>query len=140
MRDLPEMKILPVTDETTRRDFVRVASTVFYVPPAVARQIYGSERYWRSQMVGWVGYLNGRPVSTAATHNGAGAVGVYCVATLASHRGRGCAERITRYAVERAMPGSGYRRLILQSTPAGLQLYERMGYRTGTRFAVYVSQ
>jgi len=140
VRDLPEMKILPVTDETTRRDFVRVASTVFYVPPAVARQIYGSERYWRSQMVGWVGYLNGRPVSTAATHNGAGAVGVYCVATLASHRGRGCAERITRYAVERAMPGSGYRRLILQSTPAGLQLYERMGYRTGTRFAVYVSQ
>ena len=139
-RVLPEMEMRQVSDEATRRDFVRVASSVFYVPPVVARQVYGSERYWRGHMVGWVGYLDGRPVSTAATVRGAGAVGVYCVATMAPHRGRGCAERITRHALERATPGSEYWRSILQSTPAGMPLYERMGYRAGTRFAVYVSQ
>ena len=44
-----------------------------------------------------------------------------------------------RYALAEAVKEHGAERLVLQSTPAGLHLYERMGFRTVTRVAVYSS-
>jgi len=42
-----------------------------------------------------------------------------------------------RRAIEDAQREHGVTRTILQSTPAGLRLYERMGFRTITRVSVY---
>jgi ribosomal protein S18 acetylase RimI-like enzyme len=53
------------------------------------------------------------------------------------HRGYG--EAVMRYAVAQAQKEHGVERSILQSTPAGLHLYQRMGYRTVTRVSVYAS-
>jgi ribosomal protein S18 acetylase RimI-like enzyme len=139
-RTLPAMDLRRVADDVTRRDFIRISSSVFCVPPRVADRVYGSERFWEGHMVGWVGYVNGKPVSTAATDCDASAVGVYSVATIAAYRGRGYGERVTRHALEAAMAASGHRQSILQSTAAGFPLYSRMGYRPATRFAVYVSE
>jgi hypothetical protein len=44
-----------------------------------------------------------------------------------------------RHALSHAQRQAGNCRVILQSTPAGLRLYERMGFRTVTRVAVYAS-
>jgi hypothetical protein len=44
-----------------------------------------------------------------------------------------------RYAVAEAQKEHGVEQSILQSTPAGLHLYQRMGYRTITRVSVYAS-
>jgi ribosomal protein S18 acetylase RimI-like enzyme len=70
---------------------------------------------------------------------GGGAVGVYNVATLPDQQRRGYGEAVMRYAVAQAQKEHGVEQSILQSTPAGLQLYQRMGYRTITRVAVYAS-
>jgi ribosomal protein S18 acetylase RimI-like enzyme len=64
-------------------------------------------------------------------------MGVYNVATLPGHQRRGYGEAVMRYALEDARREHGERRAILQSTPAGLRLYERMGFRTVTRVSVY---
>jgi ribosomal protein S18 acetylase RimI-like enzyme len=137
-RELPAMEVRQVGEENTRRDFVQVASEVFYVPQRVARRVYGSDRFWQGHMVGWVGYADGRAVSIAATDSDAGAVGVYSVGTIHDWRGRGYGERITRHAVESAQRLTGHRRSTLQSTPAGMGLYRRLGYHPASRFAVYV--
>jgi predicted acetyltransferase len=42
-----------------------------------------------------------------------------------------------RHALEETRREYGIERSILQSTPAGYRLYERMGYRTVTSVAVY---
>jgi hypothetical protein len=42
-----------------------------------------------------------------------------------------------RYALDDARRTTGIERTILQSTPAGLKLYKRMGYEAVTRVAVY---
>jgi hypothetical protein len=42
-----------------------------------------------------------------------------------------------RHALEDARRTHGIERSILQATPAGYHLYERMGYRTITSVAVY---
>jgi ribosomal protein S18 acetylase RimI-like enzyme len=128
-----------VGDPETRRDFIRIASAAFHLPPAVARMIYDSESYWQGQVVGWVGYARDKPVSTAATCTVNGAVGVYSVATLREYRGRGYGEWITRRALAEAQRDAGPDRSILQSTQAGRSLYIRMGYRPVGRFAVYIS-
>ena len=42
-----------------------------------------------------------------------------------------------RFALDDVRRITGVERSILQSTPAGLRLYERMGYRAVTSVAVY---
>jgi hypothetical protein len=42
-----------------------------------------------------------------------------------------------RHALAEARRENGVQRVILQSTPAGLRLYERMGFRAVTRVSVY---
>jgi len=78
-------------------------------------------------------------VTTAAVVPGGKALGVYNVATLPDHQHRGYAEVVMRAALEDARRRHGIERSILQSTPAGLRLYQRMGYRTVTRVSVYAS-
>ena len=70
---------------------------------------------------------------------GGGAIGVYNVATMPDQQRRGYGEAVMRYAVSEAQKEHGIERTILQSTPAGLRLYERMGYRKITRVSVYAS-
>jgi len=70
---------------------------------------------------------------------GGGAIGVYNVATIPSAQRCGFGEAVMRYALADAAREHGAERLVLQSTPAGLRLYERMGFRTVTKVAVYSS-
>jgi hypothetical protein len=44
-----------------------------------------------------------------------------------------------RFALADARREHGIERSVLQSTPAGYRLYERMGYRTVTSVSVYAS-
>jgi len=76
-------------------------------------------------------------VSTAAIVVGGGVLGVYNVATVPGHQHKGYAEAVMRHALEDAARRHGIERTILQSTPAGHRLYERMGYRTVTTVSVY---
>jgi ribosomal protein S18 acetylase RimI-like enzyme len=98
----------------------------------------GGAEVWRD-FASYVGYHKGEPVSTAATVIGAGAIGVYNVGTLPGYQRRGFGEAIMRHALEEARREHGISRTILQSSPQGLRLYQRMGYRTVTKVAVYSS-
>ena len=84
----------------------------------------------------FVGYADGEPVSTTSIVAGAGVSGVYNVATLPGSQRLGFGEAVMRHALQEV---GGTERVILQSTPAGYRLYERMGFRTVARVAVYSS-
>jgi ribosomal protein S18 acetylase RimI-like enzyme len=66
-------------------------------------------------------------------------MGVYNVATIPGQQRRGYGEAVMRYALAETRREHGLERSILQSTPAGYRLYERMGYRQITRVSVYAS-
>jgi len=78
-------------------------------------------------------------VSTTATIECGGTVGVYNVATMPEFRRRGYGEAVMRYALADAERVRAPRPIVLQSTEAGLRLYEKMGFRTVARFSVYAS-
>ena len=136
-RDLPRLEYEPVATARARLAFTGLIAITFHVPYETAKALYLPEERWKTALQGWVGYIDGSPVTCAATMDHAGALGIYSVATLKEHRRHGNAEAIVRHAVadhyKRGFSGP----LVLQSTPEGRRLYRSMGFRRTTRFAVY---
>jgi ribosomal protein S18 acetylase RimI-like enzyme len=139
-RPLPEIECRRVTDAATRLAFAHITCIGFEIPYAIAKQVYEPARAWDGDYVGWLAYANGVPVATAATVVSGGAVGVYSVATLPAWRHRGYAEALLRRVLGDIRARTGIERTVLQSSKTGLPLYQKMGYRTVTRFVVYLSQ
>ena len=138
LKPLPKLEIRRVGDAGTRDAFCVIGSVCFHVPLPWFREVFDNDCVWE-RFIGWVGYVDSEPVSTAATVMGGGAVGVYNVATMPEHQRRGYGETAMRHAVEEAQRRNGIERTILQSTPAGHRLYERMGFRVVSSVAVYAS-
>ncbi len=139
VRELPRLALRPIEDESTWRAFCEIGALCFNVPLAWFQEVFEDPRVWKNGFTGYVGYAAGEPVSTAATVIAAGAVGVYNVATVPGHQGRGFGEAIMRQALDLAREQHGIERTVLQSTPQGLRLYQRMGYTTVTSVSVYTS-
>jgi ribosomal protein S18 acetylase RimI-like enzyme len=139
VRTLPRLEIRRVEDEGTRLAFCDIGCICFHVPLEWFRDIFLRPQLWDNGFVGWVGYLDGEPVATAATVVAAGAVGIYNVATMPYHRRCGHGEAVVRHALEEARRETGCERTILQSTEHGLNLYMAMGYKTVTTIHVYAS-
>jgi len=137
-RCLPALDFRRVGDELTRNDFCAIGSACFNVPLPWFREVFSGKTVW-GDFAGYVGYLDGEAICTAATVVGAGVVGVYNVATLPGYQRRGYGEAVMRHALDRAREQTGLTRTILQSTAQGLPLYCRMGYEIVTRVAVYAS-
>jgi GNAT superfamily N-acetyltransferase len=137
-RALPKPEIRRVEGEPTCTAFCQIGSICFNVPLTWFCEVFENPTVWK-EFAGYVGYVDGEPVSTAATVVSDSVVGVYNVATLPGHQRRGYGEAIMRHALEKAREEHGLERTILQSTTQGLPIYQRMGYRTVTRVVVYSS-
>lgn len=138
VRPLPRMEVRRVGDGGTREAFCAIGSVCFHVPIAWFREVFDNDSVWQ-RFAAYVGYVDEEPVSTAAVVMGGGAMGVYNVATIPGQQRRGYGEAVMRHAIAESRREHGIERTILQSTAAGLRLYERMGYRTVTQVTVYAS-
>ena len=136
-RKLPALDVRPVTSAETRRDFAGITGEAFLLPRSVSMQIYDGPGLWRGNYIGYVGYAEGRAICTAATCTGPEGIGLYSVGTAFAYRGRGYAETITRKVISIAGEFAGVTRTVLQSTSAGAELYQRLGYRPTTSVLVY---
>jgi ribosomal protein S18 acetylase RimI-like enzyme len=134
-RGLPSLDIESVNDDRTRGAFAHIMSVAFDIPHSVCLAIYGAERAWMGELRGYVGFVNQRPVATAAAIVTGDVIGLYSVATVPECRRLGYAEALMRKVVEQA----GIERTVLQATQSGLSLYKRMGYQTVTNFNVYIA-
>jgi len=138
-RGLPSFDIQPVNDDRTRGAFAYIMSVAFDIPYSVCLAIYGAERAWMGELRGYVGFVNQRPVTTAAAIISGDVIGLYSVATVPECRRLGYAEAIMRKIVEEARRSTGIERTVLQATQSGFALYQRMGYQTVTNFNVYIA-
>ena len=138
VKALPRIEIRRVCDAATRDAFCEIGSVCFHVPISWFKEVFDSDSVWE-RFISYVGYVDGEPVTTAAIVVGGGVMGVYNVATLPGHQKRGYGEAAMRHAMADVRGERGMERAILQSTPAGFKLYQRMGFRTVARVAVYSS-
>jgi ribosomal protein S18 acetylase RimI-like enzyme len=130
------IEVRRVCDAGTRDAFCSIGSVCFHVPITWFHEVFDHDAVW-NDFQAYVGFVDAEPVSTAAIVMGGGAMGVYNVATLPAWQRRGYGETVMRHALDDVRRRHGVDRTILQSTPAGYKLYERMGFRAITRVGVY---
>jgi len=138
VKSLPSLEVRRVADFATRAAFCHIGSLCFHVPIPWFQEVFDSDAVW-DRFTGYVAYFEGEPVSTTAVVIGGGAIGVYNVATVPDEQRRGFGESVMRHALAETRAQHGDGPVILQSTPVGLRLYQRMGFRTVARVAVYSS-
>ena len=80
--------------------------------------------------------MNGEAAAAALAVVTDETLGVYNVATVPWLRRRGLAGHMTRLAMEHGRE-AGCRRAVLQASPLGKSLYERMDFRTVTRYRMF---
>jgi len=135
---LPAVDVRRVCYGPVRDAFCAIGALCFNVPIAWFTEVFDSDSVWE-RFESYVGYVDEEPVSTTAIVMSGGAMGVYNVATVPGHRCRGYGEAVMRHALADAGSRHGIARVLLQSTPAGYKLYQRMGFRTVTKVGVYSS-
>jgi ribosomal protein S18 acetylase RimI-like enzyme len=138
-RPLRPLDVRPVVDQQTREAFAEIMAIAFDIPYSVCSAVYGSDHGWNGQLNGYVGFVDGRPVTTAATTITGDVIGLYSIATLPQYRRQGFAEAIMRNVIDHARETAGITRTVLQSTRSGFALYQKMGYRMVTNFNVYIA-
>jgi GNAT superfamily N-acetyltransferase len=126
-----DVRIASSPDELN--DHASVVAGGFGMPIEFARVILGVALLEDPDAAMAVGYIGGRPVTTALLARSGETAGVYNVATLDEHRGRGYGAAATW-----AVIGEGARRgcthAVLQSSDAGYPVYARMGFMDVGRY------
>jgi GNAT superfamily N-acetyltransferase len=136
----PGLRIERVEGVAMRRVFGRVVAEGIGLSPAAAEALEAYEPQLthagylaKPRYLGW---LDGRPVASAALVPAAGLAGVYAVATIPSARGRGIGAAMTVLPLLEARQ-AGYGMGVLQATAMGHPLYRRLGFRDVGAYRCY---
>jgi ribosomal protein S18 acetylase RimI-like enzyme len=117
-------------DAESMRTWAKVFTKGYSLPPAwesIAFDVW-MQLGLDLPMRNYLGYLNGRPVSTSTVFYGGGVAGIYCVSTLPEARGKGIGAAITLKPLQEARD-MGYRVGVLQSSEMGFNVYKKLGFR-----------
>ncbi len=116
---------------------VAIASAGFEAPPALFEAVVTPAVLALPGFHCYVGSVDRQPVTTAVGIVEEDHVGIYNVATLQAHRGRGYGAAITARAVLDGYAATASFAL-LQSSDAGFRVYQQLGFRTLENWAVWV--
>lgn len=132
----PELEIRTGADHDMVRALFDVNSLAYGMPVEMGQ---ASVRPGMFTNEAWcaAGYVDGMPVSVAATYRVGACLYVAWVATIPSAQGRGYAETVMRRTLADGASATGLRRTVLHASDAGRPLYNAMGYHTVTAFTFY---
>lgn len=132
-RPVPDGLAIETVDAAGAGEYLETLLAGFGVPPGLIDPSLGRALVETPGLTGLLGRVDGAPVATSALFVTGPTAGVYNVATLADHRGRGFGEALTA-AAARAGAEQGATHAILQASEAGEPIYRRMGYATPDRY------
>lgn len=128
MPEPPEdLRIQQVRDVDGLAGHVAVLAAAFELPVEIMAGFLADVPLRDARLRVLNGHVGDRIVTTSAVCLHGEIAGVYDVATLPSHRGRGLGEAMTWQAM-RVAADAGARVVSLQPSPMGLPIYNRMGF------------
>jgi ribosomal protein S18 acetylase RimI-like enzyme len=140
VRSLPHLEIHHATSAEEVRHIADINAVAYATPLEMARESIGIPAvYQQGDCRGYVGYVDGKPVTVSNVTRVGGAAYVGSVATLEEYRRRGYAEALMRHSLEDARRIWGLERTVLHASEAGHPLYRQMGYRDVATFSFYLS-
>lgn len=124
------LEIRVVEDEDSLRTWTNIFVRGYGLPPAWEERVF---ELWLKfgldlPIRNYLGYWNGKPVSTSTLFLGGGVAGIYCVATLPEARGKGIGAALTLQPLLDAQD-MGYLIGALQSSEMGFNVYKKLGFR-----------
>jgi GNAT superfamily N-acetyltransferase len=138
-RPLPRLDCRRVSEEDTRNLISDINSSAYSFAMEYGREVFTLPEAWEGHSYGYVGYSEGRPLTTAASTLLETSLYVGFVATVPGHQRQGYAEVVMRHTLSEAAKSTGVTRSVLHATAEGHHLYLRMGYRITAKFMGYVS-
>jgi GNAT superfamily N-acetyltransferase len=120
------------------RQCADISSAVNGDAPEARRESILGSRLWKEQAFSYLAYHQGKAVSTATAIVNEGQLYLALVATLPDMQRRGFGEATVRHALKATHEATGLSRTSLDSTPAAVAVYERIGYRRVTRTGAYL--
>jgi GNAT superfamily N-acetyltransferase len=123
-----DLAIEVVADEAARLRFLRAMGPAYGLDPAAVDRVANAAMLRTPGVTFYLGSAAGAPVSSGMSIVADGVAGVYFIGTVPEARGRGYGEAITA-RIHADATAAGCRAAILQSSPSGLHVYERLGYR-----------
>ena len=125
----PGHEIRRVTDGPGIRDHIVTGAAGFGMPVEWVEAIIGEPLVTLPSASAYVGYSDGLPVSTGLGIRTGRTIGIYFIATVEAARRRGLGAAMTMRIVDDAA-SSGCEVAILQASPMGYPIYERLGFET----------
>jgi hypothetical protein len=134
-----DLTIIAVDEQATLKKWLHVASIGFKLPREAEEIWYEffAEAACAPPFRTYLALLNGVPVATSQLFTSAGVAGVYNVTCLPAARGQGIGAAIT-LAPLLAAREMGYRVGILQASPMGYKVYQRLGFLDFGKLSVYL--
>jgi ribosomal protein S18 acetylase RimI-like enzyme len=133
----PELRFERVVDEESLRTYADINSESYGYPLEAGRVALEGSALWKERSFAYIGYLDGKAVSTAAAFENAGQLYLTYVATRPGVARQGLAEATIRRALDAAFKATGLRRTSLHATRSGFSLYDRIGYKWVTRIIAF---
>jgi GNAT superfamily N-acetyltransferase len=130
-----ELEIVHVTSGDGLAQALAIATEGFGAPEGFLTPLYMLEVTGLDGYELFLGRVDGRDVTTAASFVVDDDVGVFNVATPSQYRGRGYGAAITAHAVHQAF-ANGAELAYLQSSPLGESVYRRLGFREVLRYTL----
>jgi ribosomal protein S18 acetylase RimI-like enzyme len=133
----PALEIRRVVDETGLDEHRRVVTAGFAADASVAEAMMNAAILERPEISIYVGYLDGEPVTAGLGWRTGRTIGVNNIATIPAARRRGFGEAMTARVLADG-EAAGCSAAVLQASPMGRPIYERLGFRATARYAGYV--
>jgi hypothetical protein len=144
MTDMEAFELLPPRREPAKLDIRRVENDKMardlailnahaYDVPAELFECICNMHLWQPDSYGYVGYIDGNPVSCAAAFPVNGTVYLALVATEPEEQGKGYAASVVRHTITQGQKAMGTLHTTLHATDMGFPIYSAMGYKPGPR-------
>lgn len=134
-RAAPEIEFRRVSNDAMACE-VALLNAHGYGMPAELFDCICNMNIWQEDSYAFVGYANGKAVTTAAALPVSGTIYIALVATLPGEQGKGYAEAAVRHAIVEGQQAMGFERATLHATEMGQPVYAAIGFEPSLRFAL----
>jgi GNAT superfamily N-acetyltransferase len=126
--------ISEVSNAEIINDWIDVVNNSLFNSTTLENKIV-EELYQKGPLKLYLGYDNNIPVSTAMSFEDSSVAGLYMIATMENHRGKGWGARLTRFAMEKCFQNN-VRLIILHASAMGEPLYRKIGFKEYCKFGI----
>lgn len=124
----PELMVQTLKYGADARKFAECTCTTFGIPNEMKVPVTEIIEMQDQNIGNYIGYIGSTAVGTATRFYSNGIAGIYNVATLPQFQGKGIGMEILN-SLLLDVKQDGYQTVILHATPAGLRLYEKLGFQ-----------